>query len=178
MGRSNVTSTNPLSYTGIDKFSQPRFIYAKRPPTESDKLLPGIEWFDRLSNTIYITTGNGQWKTVGGGAANTGLTWANDATTTNAESNNGYIITSGDQVFTLPTASDVGDIMEFVLHGGTSWKIAQNASQSILDNAVTTTVGVGGSIESSAEGQTTKLLCIIANTKWQVTSSVGGLTVV
>lgn len=105
------------------------------------------------------------------------FTWNNAATTITMSANNGYIVTAGAQVFTLPATSSVGDSIEILLNGGTSWSIAQTAGQSILVNAAITTVGAGGSILTTAAGQSVRLICVTDNTTWQTTSLIGNPTV-
>jgi hypothetical protein len=107
-----------------------------------------------------------------------GLTWNDAATTTTMKTNNGYIVTKGAQVFTLPKASSVGDTIEILLNGGTSWSVAQAAGQSVLVSESNTTVGVGGSVTSTDAGQAIKMTCVTANTKWQATSLIGNPKVV
>ena len=58
------------------------------------------------------------------------------------------------------------------------WKIAQNASQQIQFGNVTTTSGTGGSLTSSAAGDCIKLVCITANTLWEVQSVQGNINYV
>jgi len=175
---SNNTSNNPLAYLGIDRFEQPRFIYASRAPLIGDNLVPGTQWFDRLTTKIYISRGSGIWQDLTTTANDSAITWNDNATTTTANANNGYIVTSGNQVITLPTVSKVGDVIEVVLHGGDTWQIAHAPGQSVIINGVTTTAGPGGSITTTDSGQTIKLTCIVANTKWQTTGLVGNPTVV
>jgi len=105
------------------------------------------------------------------------FTWNNQATTTTMTSNNGYIVTSGSQVFTLPATSLIGDAIEILLNGGTSWRINQDSGQSIIINTETTTIGTGGSITSTGVGQAIRLICVEPNTKWQATSLIGNPTV-
>ena len=94
-------------------------------------------------------SGSGNTLTITGGGSGGGLTWNDAATTTTMISNNGYVATSGAQVFTLPTTSAFGDTVEILLNGGTSWQIAQAGGQSIVINGAITTVGAGGSITTN-----------------------------
>lgn len=92
--------------------------------------------------------------------------------------NSGYIVTSGAVVLTLPAVSSVGDTIEVVLNGGTSWKIAQGSGQSVVVNTSQSTVGASGSVTSAGSGTTIRLICTVANIKWQADSLVGSTTVV
>jgi len=107
----------------------------------------------------------------------TGLIWNNNATTTTMVVDNGYIVTAGAQILTLPATSAVGESIQILLNGGTSWQIAQAAGQSVVVNESTTTVGVSGSILTTGAGQVIKLVCVAPNLTWQTTSLVGNPTV-
>lgn len=93
---------------------------------------------------------------------------------------NGYISNrAGLITYTLPAAASVGDIIRVTLiNAAGSWTIAQNAGQSIKISGGDTTVGVGGSLSSTANGDTVELLCTVANSNFLVLSSMGNLTVV
>lgn len=178
MSNSNTTSIDPLAYVGIDRFEQPRFLYADRAPLSEDIHIPGTLWFNRISKNIYISQGQGSWVNITTHTSPSGITWNDAATTTTMTVNNGYIVTGGAQVFTLPSTSAIGDVLEVLLNGGTSWQIAQGSGQSIVINAAVTTVGAGGSITTNAAGQTIRLICVADNTTWQTTSLIGNPTVV
>ena len=65
-----------------------------------------------------------------------------------------------------------------VLGGNTGgWIVGQQASQFINMNGMTTTVGIGGSLASSAQFNTVTLICTSAPNGWTVLSSEGVLTV-
>lgn len=93
--------------------------------------------------------------------------------------NQGYFCTGGGAlVLTLPVASNIGDIIQITLDGSASWQIAQTAGQRVRIGNLQTTLGVGGSITSTQQGDTVYLVCQIANLKWNVLSSMGNLIVV
>jgi len=79
-------------------------------------------------------------------------------------------------VLTLPLTAVVGDVFEVVGKGATGWVIAQNAGQSIIFGDQVTTVGVTGSLASSATNDCIELICITADTVFVVKSAVGNLT--
>lgn len=122
--------------------------------------------------------GSGSTLTISSSGGGSGLTWNNNATSGTTTTNNGYIITAGAQSFSLPAASAVGDQLAFMLNGGTSWTITQAAGQQIRVNNNQSTFGAGGSVATSAQGQTILLICTGANTTWQALSFTGGLSVV
>lgn len=121
-------------------------------------------------------TGSGNTLTLS--SSGTGLAWNNHAITQTMVTNSGYIVTAGAPVFTLPIVSSVGDIIELILNGGTSWKIAQGAGQWVVVNNSQSTVGATGSISSSGSGVTIRLICTATNIQWQADSLVGSTTVV
>ena len=118
--------------------------------------------------------------------AGTGLasfSWA--VTTVNASliAFNGYIANkAGLLTMTLPATGAIGDIIEITnMNTAVGWRIAQNAGQYIRYGALVTTPGVGGYIETTALGDSLKIICVVAgaSTGWQaVTGSIGNLTVV
>ena len=55
--------------------------------------------------------------------------------------------------------------------------MAQNAAESIVFGAFTTTVGVGGSLVATNVGDTIELVNTVADTTWAVLSSVGNWTI-
>lgn len=94
--------------------------------------------------------------------------------------NTGYFCISpgGALSLALPTtaSSTIGDIIEVTLDGATSWTITQAASQQIRFSSSQTTAGVGGSLASTAAGDTIKMV-YQATGKWNVISAIGNLTV-
>ena len=87
-------------------------------------------------------------------------------------------MTSGSVTFTLPATSAVGDLVNISVGRGIGFTIAQLALQSIQFGSVSTTVGTGGSLTSTAIGDTVQMVCIVANTTWLIIGSIGNITVV
>ncbi len=81
---------------------------------------------------------------------------------------------------TLPTASNVGDLISIVGQGAGGWSIAQATGQQIFISPRSTTLGASGSLSSSAQYDSINLICIVANTVWTTFGSPqsDGLTVV
>jgi hypothetical protein len=133
-----------------------------------------------------LTAGTGVSITNGAGsitisASGAGLTWTVvTGTTQSASVNNGYIANNAGQVtVTLPATSAVGDVVAVTgINNATGWKIAQNAGNQIFFGASSTTAGTGGSLTSTATRDTVFLLCTSTNANWQVTGSIGNITVV
>lgn len=79
----------------------------------------------------------------------------------------------------LPAASAVGDVIEVSnINTAVGTAITQVAGQQIYYGSLSTTLGAGGSLTSIAVGDSLKIVCRVANTFWQVVSSVGSWTVV
>ncbi len=78
----------------------------------------------------------------------------------------------------MPVTAAFGSEFQIVGTTAAGWRIAQNASQSIGFGSVSTTAGVGGSLSSTALGDTVHILCTVANTGFRVLDAVGNLTVV
>jgi hypothetical protein len=95
-------------------------------------------------------------------------------------SNDGYVANNAGLVtLTLPTVSVLGDELSIIGKGAGGWLIAQNAGQSIVFGADTTTVGVGGSLASTQAADSIYLVCTTANTVWTVAvGPQGNITVV
>ena len=91
----------------------------------------------------------------------------------------GYIMNRGTLITaTLPATAAVGQRIYCVGQGAGFFSIAQNAGQSIQHGAATTTVGVGGSLTSTAATDLVELICITADTTFRVTNYIGTFTVV
>lgn len=128
-----------------------------------------------IGTGLSATGGPGSYSisVVGGG-----LTWNDVTGSITLVVNNGFNVTSGAVVLTLPTTSAQHSIIRICLSGGTSFTVAQGAGQSIRVGSSVSTTGAGGSISSTAVGDCVELLCTTANLSWEVISSMGNITVV
>lgn len=125
---------------------------------------------------ISITSGAGSITVSSWGG---GMSWTTKGASTALVVNNAFICTAGAALsFSLPLTSSVGDEVALTLDGSTSWTITQAANQQIRFGAVQTTLGAGGSLASTAQGDTVTLVCSVANLKWNVISSIGTISVV
>jgi hypothetical protein len=126
---------------------------------------------------IKITSGVGS---ITVGAVGTGLAWSVVGASGALVINNAYICTTGAALsFSLPAVSSVGDVVALSLDGSTSWTITQAANQQIRFGTSQTTLGVGGSLSSTAVGDTVIMVCSVANLRWNVVfGSIGNITVV
>lgn len=108
-----------------------------------------------------------------------GFTWTEVVGTTQAMSvNNGYIPSNVALVtLTLPATGVLGDSIQIVGKGAGGWRVAQNAGQTIHYSSLSTTPGVGGRLDSTHQRDCIELVCVTANTDWQVVDGVGNITV-
>lgn len=128
-----------------------------------------------------LVTGNPGTNTLTISLSSAGFTWNVVTAATNPNSlvaENGYIPKGGASVvFALPAAAAIGDT--FIIAGyGNLWSVAQNAGQSITFGLVTTTVGIGGSISATQVRDTVEIVCVTANTEFQVIDGIGNITFV
>lgn len=107
-------------------------------------------------------------------------TWSLASTNQALVSGHGYVCVApgGALVLSLPATSALGDIIEVTLDGATSFSVSQAAGQTIRLGNQVTTAGVGGSLTTTQQGDSIRMVCQTANLKWNVLSSIGNLTVV
>jgi hypothetical protein len=100
------------------------------------------------------------------------FTWQRINANQSLVKSNGYMVYGNALTLPLPAVSVIGDTIEVVLDGGTSWTITQpNAGSQIRYGNVETTLGVGGSISSNFQGDYLRLVCQTANGRWNAFSS-------
>ena len=153
-------------------------------PLTSGQVLIGSTGVDPVAATltpgpgISITNGPGAITIAATGA---GFMWQRISANQTLVKENGYICVSpgGTLLLALPAVSAIGDSIEVTLQGATGWTITQpNAGSQIHAGSQSTTVGVGGTLSSTAQGDTIELVCINTNADWQVISMIGNLTVI
>ena len=134
---------------------------------------------DATNGDLYMKTtdtANTGWvKTTGGGFAWSTITAATQA----LEVQNGYVGNRATAItYTLPNTAAVGSTIKILNIGAGLPVIAQNAGESINFTASTTTVGVGGTLTSVAQFGSICLVCVVADTTWNVQGHTGNWTVV
>lgn len=109
-----------------------------------------------------------------------GLTWSNITISQTLAVNNGYfcVFPGGVLSLALPAVSAVGDTISIVLDGATSFVITQAALQQIRVGASTTSLGLGGSLASTAQGDCITMVCRTANLLWVAISTMGNPTII
>lgn len=106
------------------------------------------------------------------------ITWNAISTSQTLVINNGYICSGGDILsLALPAVSSLGDIIEITLDGSSGFTITQGAGQKIRLGNQATTAGVGGTLSSTAQGDSLRMVCSVANNNWNVLSCIGNPTI-
>ena len=97
-------------------------------------------------------------------------------TTQTAAVNNGYFANNAGAVtVTMPTTAAIGDVVEVAGMGAGGWIIDYGTGASIRFGSVTTTTTTG-TLASTDAGDTVKIVCRVANTGWQVLTTLGNIT--
>lgn len=87
--------------------------------------------------------------------------------------NNAALVT-----LTLPATAAQGDTLQLVGVGAGGWRVAQAAGQQVHFGNLSSTVGATGRLDSTHPRDSIELICIVANTTWQVVTSIGNIDVV
>lgn len=77
---------------------------------------------------------------------------------------------------TLPTTASVGDKLKITGKQGL-WVLAQNAGETVYFGNTNTTTGVGGSLTATDAGDCIEIVCLVEDTDWRVSASVGNVTI-
>lgn len=107
------------------------------------------------------------------------LAWTEVTTTSQAASgNNGYIANNGALVtITLPATSAVGEIIRITGKGTGGWRLATRAGQTIYFVGGNTTTGAGGRLDSTDDRDSVEIICVTADTDWNILSMHGAIGV-
>lgn len=130
----------------------------------------------QVDNSTIQVNGSNQLSAV----TSPGLTWSVIGASQSLVAGHGYFCTTGGALLlALPAVSAVGDTIEVALDGSTSFQITQPAAANqIRFGSLQTTLGLAGTITSTVQGDTLRIVCETANARWVVTpGSIGNLTV-
>jgi hypothetical protein len=127
------------------------------------------------SGAITITNGAGTITISGGGTS-----WKAITVNQNIVNYEGYICNkAGLLTLTLPATAAVGTFFEVTgINTDVGWRVAQGAGQQIHFGSSSTTAGAGGYLESLHKRDSVKLVCVVADTEWNVISSINNITIV
>ncbi len=108
-----------------------------------------------------------------------GFRWSTISTSITLQPGNGYLcIGSNPLTFALPPAPVIGTEVALALSGATSWEIDLSGSEEIRFGYLTTSVGVGGGLQSSSQGDVVFLVCFDAGSpQWLVVDSIGNIQI-
>ncbi len=130
-----------------------------------------------LDGTIAVNLGANTIDLSAAGGANWNVATVDTAMT----ASDGYITKiaiPGLLTYTLPVTAVVGTILEITGYSAGLWAIAQGAGQVIHFGNIDTTPGAGGSITATNRYDSIRLLCVTADTEWNVLSSTGVFNIV
>lgn len=175
------TGATTLTDGGILLGSGTGAVTATAQPTNGQVLI-GSTGVDPVLATLTAGTGisivNGAGTITISDSGATGFSWNEVTGTSQAMAvNSGYVLNNASLVTaTLPSTAAFGDIIKVTIKGAGLGKIAQNSGQTIHFGTVDTTTGTGGSLTATAQWDSIELLCVTANTDFQVLDSVGNWT--
>lgn len=147
--------------------------------TDSGVAVPAANNLNIFGGTGAQTSASGSTVTVTVTAA--AFDWNVVTSATNPNSlvaENGYIAKgAGAVTFLLPATAAIGDTFRIVGYGNL-WTLTQNAGQTVFIGMDATTGGVGGSLTATNARDVIELLCVTANTEFEVVNVIGNLTIV
>lgn len=160
--------------TGAITFTAYSIVAAGTTSTGSFQNVSGV------GNSGQVLTSNGAAALPTWQAGGASFTWAVITANQTAVINNGYICNkAGTLALALPTTAVVGSLLEVTgINTATGWQITQASGQQIFFGTSSTTSGATGTLTSSAIRDSIKMVCVVADTTWNVLSSVGNITIV
>jgi hypothetical protein len=138
---------------------------------------PAFATLTSSGGTITFATGA---NTLNLEATNPAVVWSVITANQTAAVNNGYICNKATTLeLALPTTAAVGSIIEVTgINTATGWQITQTTGQRIFFGTSATTSGASGSLTSTNIRDSIRIVCVVANTTWNVIASIGNITVV
>ena len=134
-----------------------------------------------VGTDTYVLTTHGvgaalTWEAPGAGG---GITWSVETGDMAAVADHGYIANKvGVLTFTIPATVAAGKIFRFTgINTANGWKVAVSTGQTIYFGTTNTTITTGY-LQSSAIRDSVELVCVVANTDFNVIGSIGNITVV
>ena len=123
---------------------------------------------------LVVSSGLPAWANV------SSLNWSViTGTSQSAAINTGYIVNSATlSTVTLPATAAIGSILEIVGVGAGGWRVGQTAGQQVVFGNISNTSGAGGQLNSTHQRDCIRLINVVADTTWQVVSSVGNIDVI
>jgi hypothetical protein len=103
------------------------------------------------------------------------MVWTDEAVSFNAAAGNGYFVTAGSVVATLPGAPTQGQVISFAVDTASSFEILANTGQVIRIGAAVS--ASAGNAVNNARGDSVTLIYRSSDTAWIATSVIGTWTV-
>ena len=140
--------------------------------------IPAANILNIIGGTGVTTSAAGNTVTINASVAP--VSWSVITLDQTALVNKGYFCNkAGTLALALPALSIVGDIIEVAnINTATGTQFTQAAGQQIFIGNTNTTLGAGGTLTSSAVGDSLRLVCGVANTFWYAVSMIGNWSVV
>jgi hypothetical protein len=134
--------------------------------------------FIQTTTMVYYNPETGRFTYSGQGEGG-GVVWNNVTTSpVGVLPGNGYIVsTSANVQFILPSVCPFGTVFEIVGRFGSGWTLTQADGQEVHLGTAGTTVGVTGSIASTETYDCIRVVCTVANTEFEVVSSMGNFLI-
>jgi hypothetical protein len=157
------------------------YVAFKAPDSVTSTTVYTLPGSDGTSGQVLSTNGSGGllWEdnnTGGGGGV---ITWEVVNANTNMSANHGYLVNNPASIdLTLPVNCDVGVVFEVARIDEGGFRVMQNSGQVVRFGEYETTTGESGYLESTATGDTLRLVCSVANTEFVVLSSIGNITII
>lgn len=128
---------------------------------------------------VTITEGAGTITVAAAAGGGGVISWVEVTTTSqSADVDTGYITNNANLVtVTLPSTIAVGEVVRISGKGAGMWRVAQNAGQTIYFGNQSTTTGAGGRLDATHRRDAIELVCVTANSDFNVISSIGNITV-
>lgn len=170
----NDNITVGLKDSANTKFNNPWTFLPPGTTAERPAIAAGMYYKLRLNTSLqqyeYYDPITAEWAQI----AATNVFGFDVVTTTpiQMEGNTGYIVDSASIVsLILPELSEIGTIISVSGFGAGGWIINQGEDQSIIIGNMTSTVGVSGSVASTYQSDSLRLLCVEENLTW---TTLGG----
>jgi hypothetical protein len=114
-------------------------------------------------------------------ASGSGFTWAAASADASLVNGHGVINTKAGSILTmtLPSTAAVGTVIgiQGSAAGAFGWTIVENTGQNIQFGNTSTTI-TSGSLTSTNNNDACTLICTVADTTWNVNTSIGNITIV
>lgn len=173
-----VTGTGPISTSATGSTVTIATTAANSFATGSGTATASSNSITIAGGTGITTSGSGSTVTITASGGGGGITWVDQTSgSVNLAASHGYVIDNGASLvtLTLPSTAALGDTYQITGFSSGGWSIAEQSGQSIHFGNVTTTTTTGTLASTNQYDQVT-ITCVVANTTFVVTTSLGNLS--